>query len=365
MRIGVIGCGSIAQIMHVPHLLELPEADLIALCDPVSELVEKLAERYNIPNRYTSVEAMIDSVGDSLDGVVVATPAHTHADVVEPLLQAEIDTFVEKPLTLDPAEADRLVAAGRTSGASAMVGYMKRYDPSYQQAQRAVAELEATDTIAAYDVDPDHGRIIDEVYDLLEADVPDELIETGRNKRLNDGRAAIGGEGDTVAPHYCSHLEHACHDINVLRGLFGNVTAIKFVDLYADGRYLTAHLEYEHDDGTPCVLDSGFSDRKWFEEWVRIDTPDQALSLEFGNPYIKNTPTTFQVKEGTESLSDSTSIPSYQESFKAELEHFIGVLKGDRPVVTTLEEARDDVVLMADLFRTYADREPLGNYPAQ
>lgn len=51
--------------------------------------------------------------------------------------------------------------------ATAMVAYMKRYDPAYEQAVTAIDDLESIDLVTAYDVDPDHQRIVEEVYDLV------------------------------------------------------------------------------------------------------------------------------------------------------------------------------------------------------
>lgn len=360
MRFGIIGCGTIAQIMHIPHVVEIPAGELYAITDPAEDLVETLGEKYNVPNRFTSVDGMLDAVGPELDAIIVLTPASEHAAVVETTLEAGIHTLVEKPLAVSPSDADRMVAAAEASEAVAMVAYMKRYDPAYEQAASEIADLETIDRVTAYDVDPDHGRIIDEVYDLVDGDPPEELVRASHKKRRADSKEAIGVDDDDLAADYGGHLEHACHDVNLLRGLFGDVERIDHVDLYADGRYATAHLVYE--GGVRCTLDSGFSSRKWFEEFVRIDAPDRTLRLEFGNPYIRNVPTEFEITQGIDDLSSETHVPSYEESFKREIEQFIACIEGDQTVRTTFTEARADVRLIADLFRNALGETQLGEY---
>jgi len=360
MLFGIIGCGTIAQIMHIPHVVEIPAAELYAVTDPAAGLVETLGDRYNVAHRFTSVDEMLDAVGEDLDAVIVLTPPSEHAEVVETTLEAGIHTLVEKPLAVSPSEADRMVAAAETSDAVAIVAYMKRYDPAYERAASEIADLDAVDRVTAYDVDPDHGRIIDEVYDLVDGDPPEEVIRASQEKRRADSKEAIGVDDDDLAADYGAHLEHACHDVNLLRGLFGDVERIDHVDRYADGRYLTSHLVY--DGGVRCTLDSGFSDRKWFEEFVRVDAPDRSLRLEFGNPYIRNVPTEFEVTRGIDDLSSETRVPSYEESFKREVEQFIACIETDRTVRTTFREARDDVRLIADLFRTALGETQLGEY---
>jgi len=347
MRVGVVGCGTIAQVMHVPYLAELPAWDLAALADPVQSRARTLADCYNVPGRYSTVDELVAD-GD-VEAVVVCTPSHTHADVVETTLGAGLHTFVEKPLAASPADADRMVAAAAESDAVAMVGYMKRYDPAYERAREELLSLDGIDLVTAYDTDPDHQRIIDEVYDLFEGDPPESLIEESRRERRTAIESAIGTDEDLLVEAYDFQIEHLCHDVNVLRGLFGAVEAIEDVDVFADGRYATARLTYE--EGVPVVLQTGDSERKWFEEYVRVDAPDGMVRLSFSNPFIRNTPSELQVKRGLEKLSETTYTPSSEEPFKRELAWFFDCIDGERAVRTTFSEARGDVELIADLFR--------------
>ncbi|MBX0325094.1 Gfo/Idh/MocA family oxidoreductase [Halomicroarcula sp. F13] len=356
MRFGIIGCGLVAQVMHIPYLAELSDAELHAFVDPAEDRAATLAERYNVPNVYRAHEELLADVGDELDAVVVLTPSHTHADVTVDTLDADIHTLVEKPLAATPEDADRMVEAAEASDATAMVAYMKRYDPSYERAQTVVDELDEIDLVTAYDVDPDHFRIVEEVYDLVPGSPPESVIEESGAKRQTDIEQAIGTDDETLVDAYDFQLEHVCHDVNALRGLFGDVESIDHVNVFADGRYATAHLTYE--DGVECILETGDSDRKWFEEFVRVDSPEGMVTVDFSNPFIKNTPTELRIKEGTEELTDTVETPSYEEPFKRELEYFLDCTEGEAPVRTTFAEARDDLQVIVDLFRTYRGETP-------
>lgn len=351
MRFGVIGCGLVGQIMHIPYLAELPDVEMHAFVDPAVDRAQELADQYNVPNVYGNHETLLAAHQDELDAVVVLTPSHTHADVTIDTLGAGIDTLVEKPIAASLEDANRMVEAANTSDATAMVAYMKRYDPSYERAREAIDTLEQIDLVTAYDVDPDHFRIVDEVYDLIDGNPPEDLIEESIAKRQADIEQAIGTDDDVLTDAYDFQLEHVCHDVNALRGLFGEVERIDHVDMFADGRYATAHLVYE--GGIRCTLESGDSERKWFEEFIRVDGPDGMVTVDFSNPFIRNTPTELRVKEGIEELTDTVQTPSYEESFKRELEYFIRCVDGDATVKTTFAEARDDLELIIDLFRSY------------
>jgi predicted dehydrogenase len=337
--------------MHIPYLAENPDVELHAFADPATGRATTLADRYNVPNVYDNHETLVAESGDALDAVVVLTPSHTHADVTEETLAAGIHTLVEKPLATSPEDANRMVEAAEASDATAMVAYMKRYDPAYERAASAIDDLEQIDLVTAYDVDPDHHRIIEEVYDLVEGTPPESLIEESVAKRQSDIESAVGTDEEWLVDAYDFQIEHVCHDVNALRGLFGAVESIDHVNVFADGRYATANLTYE--DGVQCVLETGDSDRKWFEEFIRVDGPDGMVNVEFSNPFIKNTPTELQIEAGIEELTDTVHTPSYDEPFKREQEQFIECITNDAPVRTTFAEARNDVELIADLFRSY------------
>lgn len=360
MRFGIIGCGTIAQVMHIPYVVELPTIELHALVDPALDRAEVLADQYNVAHAFERTEELIESVGNELDAVIVLTPPHTHADTVVQTLDAEIHTLVEKPLAVSPDDANQMVEAAQQTDVTTMVAYMKRYDPAYERALEELEEIDEIDRITAYDVDPDHQRIIEEVYDLVPGDISESFIKESNRARHTDALSAIDTENDTLADNYDWHLEHICHDVNALRGLFGNVERIDYTDVFADGRYATAHLVYEGDNR--CVLDSGLSKRKWFEEFIRVDAPDRAITLEYSNAFIKNTPTELNVKEGIEELTDRTHVASHEESFKRELDHFVRCIEGKAEVRTPFKEARDDVRLIADLFRVHQDKGTLGTY---
>ena len=302
------------------------------------------------PRQLELAEVVPDHLGVDLDAAVVLTPAHTHADVVTETLDADVHTLVEKPLAATVEDADRMVAAAEESDAVAMVAYMKRYDPAYERAQGLIDDFDV-DLVTAYDVDPDHGRIIDEVYDIVDGTLPEGFLGESIAERRDQLRRAIDATDEFLVDAYDFQLDHVCHDVNALRGLFGRVERIRDVDVFADGRYATATLEYE--GGVRCVLETGDSDRKWFEQYIRADAPDGALTIDFSNPFIRNTPTELRVKQGTETLEETTHTPSYDESFKRELEHFVRCARDDATVRTSFAEAREDLRVIVNLFRAY------------
>ncbi|MGB9955148.1 Gfo/Idh/MocA family protein (plasmid) [Haloferax prahovense] len=360
MRIGLIGAGNIAQIMHLPYLVELPDADVHAIADPGRNVVEELGDRYNIPHRYEDSTTLIEEQADELDGVVIATPMHTHAETAITALEADLNTFVEKPVAVTASDAADVVEAAEATEAVCMVGYMKRYDPSYQRFAELVEDEDEIDLITNTVIPPDVGGVIADVYDNVAADLSEEFLEASGENRSAQLHAAIDTEDETLAYAYGYHLESICHDVNALRGLFGDVRSIDYVDVFNDWKYLTAQVQYE--DGRRCTLQSGATDRKWYDERIRVDTPEASLSISFSNAFIKNTPSKVRVERGTDEMTATEHTPSFDESFKRELAYFLDCIAGDAEVLTGPREAKRDVELLSDLFRSYQGKELVGTY---
>src|SRR5262245_20115713 len=123
--VSVIGAGYWG-INHVRNLHEL--GALRSVCDTSEETLEKLRARF--PD--VRIETMLKSVlaDPMVSGVVIATPAETHRRLASAALEAGKDVLVEKPLTLDVGEGERLVAEARTRERILMVGHLLEYHPA-------------------------------------------------------------------------------------------------------------------------------------------------------------------------------------------------------------------------------------------
>jgi predicted dehydrogenase len=81
LRVGVIGCGEIAQMMHIPYYEALPETQVTAVADPAARRRSGVGDRYDVPHRFESGIALLDALEAELDAVLVLTPAEHHPDL--------------------------------------------------------------------------------------------------------------------------------------------------------------------------------------------------------------------------------------------------------------------------------------------
>lgn len=336
--------------MHIPNVVELPETDLAALCDPAENVTTELGERYNVSPeyQYQDPETLVAERADELDGVIVTTPMQTHADVVETTLEADLNTLVEKPLAVTLEDADRLVELGEESDATAMVAYNRRFELAYERFADELAETETIDSVTAYAVDADFSQTLPEIYDTVQPNLSKEFIEQSNARRLEQCKQAIDTADEGLAEAYDFQLEHVCHDINALRDLFGEVDSVAHVDFVRDDYFGTAHLVYQ--GGERVFLQSGDSERHFHEQFVRVDTPDRVLQLDFDHPFVRYNGATLSIRSGKGETADCEYSPTREESFKRELEHFVACVQGEETVKTTFAEARDDIELISSLF---------------
>jgi len=111
LGVGLVGCGDIGPA-HAKALAQADSARLVACMDVVASSAKDLADDYGVPHTTDLAELL---ARPDLDAVTVATPAFTHADVVEQAAEAGKAVLCEKPLAADLPDADRIIAACRTA----------------------------------------------------------------------------------------------------------------------------------------------------------------------------------------------------------------------------------------------------------
>src|SRR5579864_7678451 len=126
VRFAYVGCGFVGQTIHIPNFASLPDCRFLALAEVRSELGREVAARYGIPGVYRSHEEI--AADPEIEAVGVSGPYALQGKIAEDLLRAGKHVFMEKPMAVSVERAETLVGAGRSSGVTLTVGYMKRYD---------------------------------------------------------------------------------------------------------------------------------------------------------------------------------------------------------------------------------------------
>jgi predicted dehydrogenase len=130
VRYAIVGLGSIAQEAMLPGVEHTGNSTVAALVtgDPVK--AEELAELYKVEKTYTyeQFDQMLHSGG--VDAIYLGTPNWRHAEFAVPALKAGIHVLLEKPIEVSSEQAEKIIAAGKETGAKLMVAYRLHFEPA-------------------------------------------------------------------------------------------------------------------------------------------------------------------------------------------------------------------------------------------
>ena len=247
LRVGVIGCGLIAQVMHLHYLRELADRfEIAAVCDVSDEVRSTCAREYGVPEQFASWQELLTR---PLDAVLVLTSG-SHAPIAVAAAQAGIHALVEKPMCFSVAEGRAMIEAAGAAGTVLMVGYNKRYDPAYArlvEEARTLADLRLVRiTTLESPIDPYVQH-----YNLRRGGpLPKSVAQTLRDD--DDARitAALGDADPLSRWAYRSVLlDSLVHEFNAMRGVMGEPDALEFADIRETG--LTAIFKY---GAAQCIL---------------------------------------------------------------------------------------------------------------
>jgi predicted dehydrogenase len=203
-RVAVVGCGWWATEAHLPAVVANPDAELAAVVDPDPDRLALAGARFGAAGGHSSVEEMLARV--DVDCAIVAVPHHLHHSVAAPLLDAGVHVLVEKPLTIDPADAGDLVERARAGSVELLVGYPLHYNEHAAAARDAIASgrigaLELADCLFA-SVARELYRGNPERYDAALG----YTVVRPKASTYSDPAAAGGGQGQTQLTHAAALL---------------------------------------------------------------------------------------------------------------------------------------------------------------
>ncbi len=137
LNVGIAGLGRLGK-RHAEQLARhIPSARLVAACSPVAEELRWARDSLGVAQCCTELEPLL--ANPQVHAVVLATPTTLHAEQTCAALRAGKHVFVEKPLSLDVATCEAVQALARQHPTQvAMVGFVRRFDPSYQRAKAAI-----------------------------------------------------------------------------------------------------------------------------------------------------------------------------------------------------------------------------------
>lgn len=217
IHLGIIGSGR-AGMIHARNFARLvPGAGVAAVSDPLAETRKAAAEELGGVSDYADYRALLDD--PKVQAVLIAAPTALHCEIAVAAAERGKHVFCEKPMAMNPAECDRMIAAADKAGIVLQIGFMRRFDEGFRAAHERVLAGEIGDVVLVKSCT--HGPTYPKpwMFDLAQSNGP--LAEV------------------------CSH------DIDTLRWFSGS----EFAEVYAiAGNYRTPEARASHPDFYDQVL---------------------------------------------------------------------------------------------------------------
>jgi predicted dehydrogenase len=350
IRLGIVGCGEVAQIIHLPTLAQLRDRFTVtALCDISAVVRDGVGERWNVARRFADYHDLVAS--PDVDAVLVANPHVLHTATALAAMAAGKHVLIEKPLCVAPGEARVLAAARDRAGVVAQVGYMRRHAPAFLAAKAMMPDLGEIRLARLHDVLGRNALIIARTSHVVRpTDLPPSAGEEVSAAMARATEAAIGSAPQELANAYGLLLGLTSHDVSAMRELLGPPRGVLYAANRGEGgRTLSAAFDY---GGFVCNFESTIDLIPRFDAHIEVYTPSRVLRVSWDSPYVRNLPGRLTITEtDVDGHARTTETNFWRDPFVTEWEQFHAAIAAGAPVKTTIEDAAADLDLFQDMIR--------------
>ena len=272
LRIGILGCGPIAQAAHLESVQKARNTDLYAVCDADQGLADRFGRFYDAQRIYNDYDEML--ADPQLDAVVIAISDAFHVPAAIRALDAGKPVFCEKPIATNVADVLALEKAVRDSGLPLQIGHMLRFDPGIQATHDFIRdEMGELLALKAWYCDSTHRYTATDALQPL----------------MRSGTRPMRPAGDQKADKLrYNMLAHGSHLVDLARYLAGPITAVH-ARLSQKFGAMSWFVETEFANGTLGHLDLTLQVRMdWHEGFQIYGEHGSALGKIFNPWYYKS-----------------------------------------------------------------------------
>lgn len=357
LKIGIIGLGEVAQVIHLPVLEQLSKKfEIAALCDISANLLAVMGEKYRVPEdcRYTDYSSLVRQ--PDLDAVFVLNNCEFHKDCTIAALHEGKHVFVEKPMSFTKQDAEAIIRKKDETGLQVMVGYMRRFAPAFRLALEEVNKLEKINYVHVRDIIGGGKLFVDHGIDVYRPnDIPAHMAGERAARKDNQLLEALGPDASEEACELYGLLcGLCCHDLSAMREMFGMPEDV--VSCVVRGDF--SHVMFDY--GSFIVsYEVGTDRQRRFDAYIEVFGSEKTIKVQYDTNSIRQLPTTLHIKETVgESYSEGTIRPTYKDAYVAELEHWYEVVTQDVDPITTAEDYLQDLELFQMIIRKLVAMKP-------
>lgn len=327
VRFGMVGTGRIGRLHAQTLVQRVPQAELVALTDVNMDAARACAVEYGVPRVVESFEQLLQD--ETIQAVVIASSTDTHTPFIIQAAQAGKHIFCEKPIAADLRQIDSALAAVNTAGVKLMIGFNRRFDPTFARIKQAITsgEIGTPHLLHIFSRDP--------------APPPIEYVKVS------------GG----------LFFDMTIHDFDMARFLLGDVVEIYaaagvMVDpaIGAAGDVDTAMITLRFANGAIGCIDNSRQAVYGYDQ--RVEAFGSKGSAASGNLY-PDAVTLSTAASVRHALPLNFFIERYVAAYQNELAAFVDCIVQDTPSPVSGEDGRAPVVMALAALRSMRENRPV------
>jgi predicted dehydrogenase len=357
LNVGIIGLGEVAQVIHLPVLETLPKQFRIAaLCDISPKLVAHLGHKYNVENLYTDAAELVKQA--DLDIVFVLNSDEYHAECAIAAANHKKHVLIEKPMCLTESEADAIIEAQQRNGVKIMVGYMRRYAASFEEAVKQIGGFENIQYARVRDIIGPNRLFVKPTSHVVSFDdIPEALKADKRHRSQKLVKEATGVDADSPNGQlYRLLCGLSSHDLSAMREALGMPKGIVGAKVTNNGSlFLTAIFDY---DKFAVTFETGTDGQGRFDAHLEVYATHKSVRVQYDTPYIRHLPTKLHVHETVgEAYIESVIRPTWTDSYTLELQYLYDVITQNLTPKTTPEDSKQDLAIFKMILDALSRKE--------
>ncbi len=327
-KVGVIGLGGIAQLVHLPNLAKLSNAEVTSVAEIDKRKLTAIADKFKIQNRYHDYKDLLTD--SDVDAVIIATPTNVHAEIAIEALKNGKHVLVEKPFVRSYEEGIPVIEQANISGKLVVVGMNLRHRPDAMLLKSGVGSEEI-------------GKIF--------------YVKGGWIRRQSSDQ------------DWFMKKEEAGGGVIIDLGIVLLDLALWLLD-YPKVETVTTQNFYQNtkniEDSSICFLRCNNGRLISLEtSWSLPMEKDSSYFTVYGtNGYATLNPFRIYKKYEDEYLEvgssqTESSAVLFQKSYLNELKSFIGAIRGANPVISTGEEALERLRIIEAMYKSSAEEKEI------
>ncbi|KAM0328863.1 hypothetical protein ACHAQA_005279 [Verticillium albo-atrum] len=361
LRVGIIGCGEISQIAHIPIVNALSDLfQTTYLCDISQNALAHCARRVQGPTPKTTTNAEELCASPDVDVVIVANADAYHAPHAILALKHHKYCLLEKPAAICFRDIDAIIAAEEESRGWVLVGTMRRYATAFLDAIEEVGGMSKVQYARVRDIIGPNGAFQQQggffakaFGDFSEKDAQDRLA-----REQDTQEQALGEFGVPVTPESRRMVRVlgalGTHDLSAMRELIGMPQSVAGAVLTLPGIF---SVLFQYND-FPVTYESGLSNVMQFDAHIEVYSAEKIVRVDYDSPYVKGLPVTMTIREnaGEGGFQERKIRKTYLDPHTLQMMELHGCIVGGRRPKTTVADARQDIELYQMILQAGADR---------